>query len=157
MFVIYPGSFDPLTLGHEDIIKRAASSFDKVMISVSEDNAKSSIFSVNERLKMAEIVAKKYTNVSASSFKGLTVDFAKANAINFILRGLRDSSDFDNEAQNALMNKTLDNSIETIFLISSKNVREISSTNVRQILSLAGDVSNFMSNEIISYINSLKT
>ena len=81
----------------------------------------------------------------------------KANASNFILRGLRDSSDFDNEAQNALMNKTLDNSIETIFLISSKNVREISSTNVRQILSLAGDVSNFMSNEIISYINSLKT
>ncbi len=73
------------------------------------------------------------------------------------LRGVRDSSDFDNEAQNALMNKTLDNSIETIFLISSKNVREISSTNVRQILSLAGDVSNFMSNEIISYINSLKT
>ena len=96
MFVIYPGSFDPLTLGHEDIIKRAASSFDQVMIAVSEDNAKSSIFSVNERLKMAEIVAKKYTNVSASSFKGLTVDFAKANASNFILRGLRDSSDFDN-------------------------------------------------------------
>ena len=91
------------------------------------------------------------------SFKGLTVDLAKANATNFILRGVRDSSDFDNEAQNALMNKTLDNSIETIFLISSKNVREISSTNVRQILSLAGDVSNFMSNEIISYINSLKT
>jgi len=87
----------------------------------------------------------------------LTVDLAKANATNFILRGVRDSSDFDNEAQNALMNKTLDNSIETIFLISSKNVREISSTNVRQILSLAGDVSNFMSNEIISYINSLKT
>ena len=87
----------------------------------------------------------------------MTVDLAKANATNFILRGVRDSSDFDNEAQNALMNKTLDNSIETIFLISSKNVREISSTNVRQILSLAGDVSNFMSNEIISYINSLKT
>ena len=157
MVVIYPGSFDPLTLGHEDIIKRAASSFDDVMIAVSEDNAKSSIFSVKERLKMAEIVAKKYTNVSAYSFKGLTVDFAKANSINFILRGMRDSSDFDNEAQNALMNKTLDNSIETIFLISSKNVREISSTNVRQILSLAGDVSNFMSTEIISYINSLKT
>lgn len=157
MLVIYPGSFDPLTLGHEDIIKRAASSFEEVMIAVSEDNAKSSIFSVNERLKMAEIVAKKYTNVSASSFEGLTVDFAKANATNFILRGLRDSSDFDNEAQNALMNKTLDNSIETIFLISSKNVREISSTNVRQILSLAGDVSNFMSTDIISYINSLKT
>ena len=90
MFVIYPGSFDPLTLGHEDIIKRAASSFEEVMIAVSEDNAKSSIFSVNERLKMAEIVAKKYTNVSASSFKGLTVDFAKANATNFILRGLRE-------------------------------------------------------------------
>jgi pantetheine-phosphate adenylyltransferase len=141
----------------EDIIKRAASSFDEVMIAVSEDNAKSSIFSVKERLKMAEIVAKKYTNVSASSFKGLTVDFAKVNATNLILRGVRDSSDFDNEAQNALMNKTLDNSIETIFLISSKNVREISSTNVRQILSLAGDVSNFMSTEIISYINSLKT
>ena len=86
----------------------------------------------------------------------MTVDLAKANATNFILRGVRDSSDFDNEAQNALMNKTLDNSIETIFLISSKNVREISSTNVRQILSLAGDVSNFMSTEIISYINSLK-
>ncbi|MBT7521367.1 MAG: pantetheine-phosphate adenylyltransferase, partial [Nitrospina sp.] len=89
--------------------------------------------------------------------KGLTVDFAKANATNFILRGLRDSSDFDKEVQNALMNKTLDNSIETIFLISSKNVREISSTNVRQILSLAGDVSKFISTEIISYINSLKT
>ena len=89
MFVIYPGSFDPLTLGHEDIIKRAASSFDQVMIAVSEDNAKTSIFSVKERLKMAEIIAKKYTNVSASSFKGLTVDLAKANTTNFILRGVR--------------------------------------------------------------------
>jgi pantetheine-phosphate adenylyltransferase len=157
MLVIYPGSFDPLTLGHEDIIKRAASSFDEVIIAVSEDNAKSSIFSVKERFKMAEIIAKKYPNVSASSFKGLTVDFAKANTTNFILRGVRDSSDFDNEVQNALMNKTMDNSIETLFLISSKSVREISSTNVRQILSLAGDVSNFMSTEIISYINSLKT
>ena len=87
MIVIYPGSFDPFTLGHEDIIKRAASSFDEVMIAVSEDNAKSSIFSVKERLKMAEIVAKKYTNVSASSFKGLTVDFAEANSINFIYEG----------------------------------------------------------------------
>ena len=157
MLVIYPGSFDPFTLGHEDIIKRAALSFDEIMIAVSEDNAKSSIFSVKERLKMAEIIAKKYNNVSASSFKGLIVDFTKANATNFILRGVRDSSDFDNEAQNAIMNKTLDNSIETIFLISSKSTREISSTNVRQILSLAGDVSNFMSTEIIAYINSLKT
>jgi len=156
MLVIYPGSFDPFTLGHEDIIKRAASSFDEVIVAVSEDNAKSSIFSVSDRLKMAEIVANKYTNVSASLFKGLTVDFAKANGTKFILRGVRDSSDFDNEAQNALMNKTLDNLIETIFLISSKSVREISSTNVRQILSLGGNVSHFMSSEVVSYINSLK-
>ena len=107
---------------------------------------------------MAEIVAKKYTECySFHHYKGLTVDFAKANDANFILKRLeRHSSDFDNEAQHALMNKTLNNSIETIFLISSKNVREISSTNVRQILSLAGDVRNFMSKEINSYIKALK-
>ena len=156
MLVIYPGSFDPFTLGHEDIVKRASSSFDEVMLAVSEDNAKSSFFSVSERLEMAKIIAEKYINVSFATYQGLTVDFAKANNTNFILRGLRDTSDFDSEAQNALMNKTMNNSIETIFLISSKNVREISSTNVRQILSLNGDVSNFMSDQIISYIKSLK-
>lgn len=156
MIVIYPGSFDPFTLGHEDIIKRALSSFDKLKIAVSEDNAKTSVFSLTERLEMAEIIAKKYQNVTFASYKGLTVDFAKANDANFILRGLRGASDFDNEAQLALMNKTLNNSIETIFLISSNNVREISSTNVRQILSLNGDVTNFISKEINSYIKALK-
>jgi len=158
MIVIYPGSFDPFTLGHEDIIKRALSSFDKLKIAVSEDNAKTSVFSLTERLEMAEIIAKKYQNVTFASYKGLTVDFAKANDANFILRGLRGTSDFDNEneAQLALMNKTLNNSIETIFLISSNNVREISSTNVRQILSLNGDVTNFISKEINSYIKALK-
>lgn len=156
MIVIYPGSFDPFTLGHEDIIKRALSSFDKLKIAVSEDNAKTSVFSLTERLEMAKIIAKKYQNVTFGSYKGLTVDFAKANDANFILRGLRGTSDFDNEAQLALMNKTLNNSIETIFLISSNNVREISSTNVRQILSLNGDVTNFISKEINSYIKALK-
>lgn len=156
MIVIYPGSFDPFTLGHEDIIKRALSSFDKLKIAVSEDNAKTSVFSLTERLEMAEIIAKKYQNVTFAPYKGLTVDFAKANDANFILRGLRGTSDFDNEAQLALMNKTLNNSIETIFLISSNNVREISSTNVRQILSLNGDVTNFISKEINSYIKALK-
>lgn len=156
MIVIYPGSFDPFTLGHEDIIKRALSSFDKLKIAVSEDNAKTSVFSLTERLEMAAIIAKKYPNVTFSSYKGLTVDFAKENDANFILRGLRGTSDFDNEAQLALMNKTLNNSIETIFLISSNNVREISSTNVRQILSLNGDVTNFISKEINSYIKALK-
>ena len=156
MIVIYPGSFDPFTLGHEDIIKRALSSFDKLKIAVSEDNSKTSVFSLTERLEMAEIISKKYQNVTFASNKGLTVDFAKANDANFILRGLRGTSDFDNEAQLALMNKTLNNSIETIFLISSNNVREISSTNVRQILSLNGDVTNFISKEINSYIKALK-
>jgi len=156
MLVIYPGSFDPFTLGHEDIINRASSSFDQVKIAISEDNAKSSLFSVKERLEMAEIISKKFSNVSFTSYQGLTVNFVKDNHSNFILRGLRDSSDFNNEAQYALMNKTLCKSIETIFLTSSKNVREVSSTNVRQILSLDGDISHFVSKEIFSYIRALK-
>ena len=156
MLVIYPGSFDPFTLGHEDIISRASSSFDQVKIAISEDNAKSSLFSVKERVEMAEIISKKFSNVSFLSYQGLTVNFVKDNHSNFILRGLRDSSDFNNEAQYALMNKTLCKSIETIFLTSSKNVREVSSTNVRQILSLDGDISHFVSKEIFSYIRALK-
>ena len=156
MLVIYPGSFDPFTLGHEDIINRASSSFGQVKIAISEDNEKSSLFSVKERLEMAEIISKKFSNVSFTSYQGLTVNFVKDSHSTFILRGLRDSSDFNNEAQYALMNKTLCKSIETIFLTSSKNVREVSSTNVRQILSLDGDISHFVSKEIFSYIRALK-
>ena len=123
MKVLYPGTFDPLTLGHEDIIGRASKLFDNLLIAVVKDSTKSTMFKLEDRLKFLQIITSQYSNVTFTSYEGLTVEFAKANNIDVILRGTRDSTDFNYESQMAQMNNTMDDKLESIFLIASDSYK----------------------------------
>lgn len=155
MNAMYPGTFDPLTLGHEEIIDRAANLFDHLLVSVAKDSSKSTMFELNDRLKLVEIISSRYLNVTVSSYDGLTIDFAKSNNINVILRGVRNSSDFNYESQISQMNNSMDKSIESLFFIASDSYKSITSSLVRQIISLNGDYSNFISNDVARYIKEI--
>ena len=156
MKVLYPGTFDPLTLGHEDIIARASKIFDHLLVAVVTDSAKSTMFKLEDRLKFVQIITSQYSNVTFTSYEGLTVEFAKANNIDVILRGARDSTDFNYESQMAQMNNTMDDKLESIFLIASDSYKSITSSLVRQIIDLKGDYSKFISQEIANQIKKLK-
>ncbi|MFL2980508.1 MAG: pantetheine-phosphate adenylyltransferase [Methylophilaceae bacterium] len=156
MKVLYPGTFDPLTLGHEDIIGRASKLFDNLLIAVVKDSTKSTMFKLEDRLKFLQIITSQYSNVTFTSYEGLTVEFAKANNIDVILRGTRDSTDFNYESQMAQMNHTMDDKLESIFLIASDSYKSITSSLVRQVIDLKGDYSKFISQEIANQIKKLK-
>ena len=156
MKVLYPGTFDPLTLGHEDIIGRASKLFDNVLIAVVKDSTKSTMFKLEDRLNFLQIITSQYSNVTFTSYEGLTVEFAKANNIDVILRGTRDSTDFNYESQMAQMNNAMDDKLESIFLIASDSYKSITSSLVRQIIDLKGDYSKFISQEIANQIKKLK-
>ena len=156
MKVLYPGTFDPLTLGHEDIIGRASKLFDNVLIAVVKDSTKSTMFKLEDRLKFLQIITSQYSNVTFTSYEGLTVEFAKANNIDVILRGTRDSTDFNYESQMAQMNNTMDDKSESIFFIASDTYKSITSSLVRQVIDLKGDYSKFISQEIANQIKKLK-
>jgi len=156
MKVLYPGTFDPLTLGHEDIIGRASKLFDNLLIAVVKDSTKSTMFKLEDRLKFLQIITSQYSNVTFTSYEGLTVEFAKANNIDVILRGIRDSTDFNYESQMAQMNNTMDDKLESIFLIASDSYKSITSSLVRQVIDLKGDYSKFISQEIANQIKKLK-
>ena len=156
MNAMYPGTFDPLTLGHEEIIDRAANLFDHLLVSVANDSLKSTMFELDDRLKLVEIISSRYPNVTVSSYDGLTIDFAKSNNINVILRGVRNSSDFNYESQISQMNNTMDKSLESLFFIASDSYKSITSSLVRQVISLNGDYSNFISNDVGRYIKKIK-
>jgi len=148
---IYPGTFDPITNGHADIISRASKITDELILAISTSYSKSPMFSVEERCKMAKIYLEKYDiapNVKVMSFEGLLVNFASKVGANFIVRGLRAVSDFEYEFQMACMNSRLDDSIETIFLPASEKNQFISSKLVKEIASLEGDISSFVIPEI---------
>ena len=153
---IYPGSFDPVTTGHLDIIARAASIFDELIIAVALNNSKKPLFSLDERKSMV-IESLKQTNLKKSfkvvTFNGLLVDFAKKNNAKVIIRGLRAVSDFEYEFQMSCMNSKLDQEIQTIFLGASDNVQFISSRFVKQIAMLGGDITKLVSPNIITQIN----
>jgi|TARA_B110000114_G_scaffold180132_1_gene215472 pantetheine-phosphate adenylyltransferase len=153
---MYPGTFDPLTLGHEEIIDRAANLFDHLLISVAKDSSKATMFEIDERLKLVEIISSRYSNVTASSYDGLTVDFAKSNNINVILRGVRNSSDFIYESQISQTNNTMDKSLESIFFIASDSYKSITSSLVREVINLNGDYSKFVSQEVANFLNKIK-
>ena len=155
MNAMYPGTFDPLTLGHEEIIDRAANLFDHLLVSVAKDSSKSTMFGLDDRLKLVEIISSRYLNVTVSSYDGLTIDFAKSNNINVIFRGVRNSSDFIYESQISQTNNTMDKSLESIFFIASDSYKSITSSLVRQIISLNGDYSNFISNDVARYIKEI--
>lgn len=142
--VVFPGTFDPITNGHYDLIERASNMFDNVIVAIAENKRKSPFFPLSERVDMAKIVLEPLKNVEVKGFNILLADFARKNGVRAILRGLRVVSDFEYEFQLANMNKRLDPNIETLFLTPSEKYSFISSTLVREIASLEGDVSSFV-------------
>jgi len=145
---IYPGSFDPITNGHIDVIKRASRIFDQVTIAVSQNINKKSFLSKKEKIEAINNSLKDLNNVEVMAFDSLLVDFARANDAQIIIRGLRAVSDFEYEFQLAGMNKHLDKNIETFFLTPSEEYANISSSLVREILLLGGNISDFVPLEV---------
>jgi pantetheine-phosphate adenylyltransferase len=141
---IYPGSFDPVTNGHLDVIERARKLFDEVVVAVADNDEKQPLFSLKERLDLLRKTAGTIENVRVAQFKGLLVDFAKAEHAGAVIRGLRAVSDFEFEFQMALMNRKLDASVETIFLMPKEEYTYLSSRIVKEIARLGGDVSSFV-------------
>ncbi len=145
----YSGSFDPVTLGHMDVIQRSARIFDKLVIGVGVHHGKKTMFSAEERIEMlkheaAIVTAETSTPIEVITFDDLTVDAAKRAGSHTIVRGLRDTTDFNYEVQMAGMNQAVANEIDTIFLASSSEVRHIAATFVRQIASMGGDITSFV-------------
>jgi pantetheine-phosphate adenylyltransferase len=145
---VYSGTFDPVTLGHEDVARRAAGLFDTVIIAVAVAHHKKTLFPLNARIKLAQIALKNIANVVVMPFDGLIMDFCKAQNATAVVRGVRNVTDFDYEAQMAAMNRKLLPSVETIFLLPSADVQPISSTLVREISKLGGDVSQMVSGPV---------
>ena len=141
---IYPGSFDPVTLGHLDIIKRASNLVDKLYVAVIKNKKKKSLFTVDERLDMLERVTKDIHNVEVESFDGLTVEYAKQKDANVIFRGLRAVTDFEYELQIAQTNHQLNPNIDTVFLITNVEYAYLSSSIVREIASYNGEIDRFV-------------
>ena len=145
---IYPGSFDPITNGHIDLIKRAAKLFDEVIIAITQNANKSSFLSIDQRVNAAENSLKSVKNAKVLSFNSLLVDFASEHNAQIIIRGLRAVSDFEYEFQLSGMNKRLNSEIETLFMTPSEEFANISSSLVREILLLGGDISPFVPIEV---------
>ena len=141
---IYPGSFDPITNGHIDLIHRASKLFDKVIVGITQNSKKSSFLSIDERIDTATTALKAIDNIEVLSFDTLLVDFANKQNAQVILRGLRAVSDFEYEFQLSGMNKHLNSNIETLFMTPAEQYANISSSLVREILSLGGDISMFV-------------
>ena len=145
---IYPGSFDPITNGHVDIAYRAAKLFDKLIIAVAEKKSAKQLFTLGERVVLIEDVFSNNNNIEVVPFKNLVTDLAREKSANIIVRGMRTVSDFDYEFKMAVMNKKLHEDIETVFFNSTENFSYISSSLVREIAELGGDVSSFVPKSI---------
>lgn len=144
VIAIYPGSFDPITNGHLDLIERSARLVDKLIISILRNENKQPLFSIQERLDMLRDVVGPYPNVEVDSFDGLLVDYAAARSATVILRGIRAISDYEYELQMALMNRRLRPQIETVFLMSGEAYSFISSRLVKEVFRLGGDISGLV-------------
>jgi len=145
VIAVYPGTFDPITRGHEDVVRRATQLFDRVIMAVAAGHHKKAMFSLQERIDMAREVVKDYPQVEVESFSGLLRDFVVARGAKAMVRGLRAVTDFDYEFQLAGMNRSLMPQVETVFLTPSDKYQFISSTFVREIASLGGEVEKFVS------------
>jgi pantetheine-phosphate adenylyltransferase len=142
---MYPGTFDPITLGHEDLVRRASRIFDKVVVAVATNPGKAPMFSLDERVALAREALQGFDNVEVTGYDGLTVEFAKDNGLLVILRGLRAISDFEYEFQLANMNRHLTDDVETAFLTPTEKYTYISSSLVREIAGMGGNISEFVS------------
>ncbi len=150
IIAIYPGSFDPITNGHSDIIARAATLFDKVIVAVAASTSKATAFTIEERTQLANKALASLENIEICSFDGLVTEFAREQGASVIIRGLRAVSDFEYEFQMASMNRQLQSDIETIFLTPAEHLSYISSSLVREIASLGGDVNKFVHEDVVS-------
>ena len=145
---VYSGTFDPFTLGHEDVARRAAGLFDTLIIAVAAAHHKKTLFSLESRIDIAKTAIKNIANVSVLPFDGLIMDFCKQQMASAVVRGVRNVTDFDYEAQMAAMNRKLRPEVETVFLLPSLDLQPISSTLVREISKLGGDISQMVSPEV---------
>lgn len=149
---IYPGSFDPITNGHLDVLKTASEIFDKVIIAVSNNSSKQGFLSVEERVMLIKESTKDLENVEVDSFEGLTVEYAKQRDAKVIIRGLRAVSDFEYEMQLSQTNSALSSGIKTVFLITKPKYNFISSSTVKDVALLHGDISKFVPNIVNEYL-----
>lgn len=146
---MYPGTFDPITLGHEDLVRRAARLYDKVVVAIAANpGTKAPMFTFGERVELASSALAELPNVEVAGYEGLTVDFAREHKLAVIIRGLRAVSDFEYEFQLANMNRHLTEEVETVFLTPTEKYTFISSSLVREVASLGGDVSEFVSPKV---------
>jgi len=142
---MYPGTFDPITLGHEDLVRRATRLFDRVVVAIAANPSKEPMFTLEERVDLAQTVLAGLDNVEVMGYAGLTVDFAKDHGLEAIVRGLRAISDFEYEFQLANMNRHLTDEVESVFLTPTETYTYISSSLVREICAMGGDISEFVS------------
>ena len=149
---VFPGSFDPFTIGHEDIIRRALPLFDKIIVAIGHNSEKKNMFELNVRLKWIEKIFDNEKKVLAEAYEGLIVDFCKLNSAQYILRGLRSSVDFEYEKAIGQMNQSLSPEIETIIFLSHPEHSHINSTIIRDIILHMGDVSAYVPQEVSNYL-----
>ncbi len=145
---MYPGTFDPITLGHEDLVRRATRLFDKVVVAIAANPSKEPMFSLDERVELARTVLADLASVEVMGYSGLTVDFAKDHGLQAIVRGLRAISDFEYEFQLANMNRHLTDEVESVFLTPTETYTYISSSLVREICAMGGNISEFVSPKV---------
>ena len=150
---VYPGTFDPLTRGHEDLLRRASRLYDEVIVGVADSQSKRPLFTLDERLQIAREALADVTNVRIETFRGLLIHFVKAHEAQVILRGLRAVSDFDYEFQLAGMNRQLMPEVETVFMTPSENYQFVSATLVREIATMGGDVAKFVSPSVKRWLD----
>ena len=149
LVAVYPGTFDPMTLGHEDLMRRASRLFDKLILAIAAGHHKRTMFTIDERLEIGTEIARAYGNVEVVAFRGLLRDFVVSKGGNVVVRGLRAVSDFEYEFQMAGMNRQLMPEVETVFLTPSDHYQFVSGTFVREIATLGGDVSKFVAPSVL--------
>ena len=142
---MYPGTFDPVTIGHEDLVRRGARLFDRIVVAVAANPGKEPMFSLDERVGLVESVLSDIPNVEVTGYTGLTIEFAQQHQLEVIVRGLRAVSDFEYEFQLANMNRALTEEVETVYLPPTAQLNFISSSLVREVASLGGDIGDFVS------------
>jgi pantetheine-phosphate adenylyltransferase len=153
---VYSGTFDPITLGHLDVVRRAAGLFDRLIIAVAAAHHKKTLFGLEQRVSMAQNATKSIANVTIQPFSGLIIDFCNTSNAHAIVRGIRNLTDFDYEAQMAAMNRKLAPQVESVFLLPDAPLACISSTLVREISKLGGDVSQMVSPAVLAALNTAK-
>ncbi len=156
IIAVYPGTFDPINLGHEDIVRRAAALFGELVIAVVTAHRKKTLFTLDERLARAANTASRYGNVSVAPFDGLVRDFVVARGGKVMVRGVRGVTDFDYEHQLAGMNRNLAPDVETVFLTPAATLQSVSSTLIREISQLGGDVAPYVSPQVLHALNEKK-